>query len=137
MFFLEAKFTPKMPPSADEIIVIQPLSRVERLGAERVATNDIIVKTKNKSAPKISPIIKPFFFKLLAAVRPAKKAPMLRERVEQMLAVFIGNKPKDINKADKISKSEITAVPRITPKIIALIVLLSKNFLFSKIKTSP
>ena len=120
MFLLEVKFTPKIPPKADEIMVMAPLSKVESEGAESVAIKEITVKSKNKIIPKIRPITMPFFFKFLAATSPAKKAPILKERVEQTPAAVTGKTPNDISKAQKISKSEITAVPRITPKIIAL-----------------
>ena len=137
MFLFEATFTPKIPPKADETTIIIPFSRVNKVGAESEAINDITVKITNKIAPKIAPIAIPFFLRLLAAKNPAKNAPMLKERVEQMLAESMGKTPKDIKSAHKIRSKEITEVPSIAPKIIALIVLSSKNFLFSKIKTSP
>lgn len=137
IFLFAAIFTPKIPPKAEEITIIIPLSNVKRVGAESEAIKEMQVKIKNKMAPKIIPITMPFFFKFLAANSPAKKAPILKEIVEQTLAKSMAKTPKDIKSAHKISSSEITEVPSIAPKISALIVLSSKNFLFSKIKTSP
>ena len=137
IFLLAAKFTPKIPPKAEETTIIIPLNSVKREGAASVAIKEIRVKIKNRTAPKIAPSAIPFFFKLLAANSPAKKAPMLSESVEQMLAKSIAKTPKDIKRAQKISNNDMQEVPIIAPKIIALIVLSSKNFLFSKIKTSP
>ena len=137
IFLFAAIFTPKIPPNAEEITIIIPLSSVKRVGAESEAIKEMQVKIKNKTAPKIIPITMPFFFKFLAAKSPAKKAPILKEMVEQTLAKSMAKTPKDIKRAQKISNNDMQEVPIIAPKIIALIVLSSKNFLFSKIKTSP
>jgi len=137
IFLFAAILTPKIPPKAEETTIIIPFKSVKRVGAVNEAIKEIAVKIKNKIPPKIAPISIPVFFKLLAAKKPEKNAPMLNESVEQMLAKSIDKMSNDIKSAHKISSNEITEVPSIAPKIIALIVLSSKNFLFSKIKTSP
>ena len=136
IFLFAARFTPIIPPREAEIIVITPFKSVKRVGAERVAIKERQVKIKNSAPPKIRPVTRPFFFNFFKVKIPDNKAPMLKERVEQMLAAVIGKTPKDSSKADKTSKIEIIAVPKITPIIKDFIISLLKNFLFSKIKTS-
>ncbi len=137
MFLFAVILTPIIPPSPADITVITHLSSVKRVGAEKDAISEIIVKIKNKIPPISIPVKRPFFLIFFAVISPAKNAPMLKERVEQRLLTSIGKTPKDISKAHKINKIEIMAVPIISPKIMALTVLSSKNLLFSKIKTSP
>lgn len=104
-----------IPPTAEAVMKIKNLNKVELPGGDLKAARPIKVNAKNKTIPQRAPIKIPFFFNFFAPKNPAKKEPIAIANAESSGAEETEKIPNDIIKANNIKIISVAPIPHRLP----------------------